>query len=125
MTDLQGMSDYLAEHRLGWKRSEELPTAMPADYPCWTVDGKVVAMEYDEWRPHRDIAQCFRYIVPAMIASWRFDLENDNIINSQLPIWRASFDDGASTHYGESTASPSAAIVEAAYKAIKQNRGMK
>src|SRR3990167_2087801 len=116
---LQEMSDYLAEHLLGWK----------IRYGYWINQNNGFAFNHSVSEdlatplrhPHTDIAQCFDYIVPAMRdMGFRFEIEYSRFaqVNSEEPVWEwhaanrgLVFADNAS-----------AAIVETAYQAIRDKK---
>ena len=125
MTDPQGMSDYLAEHLLGWRLAE--PVNGKPYWETYSASSGAVKnrrpVACSAWHPHTDIAQCFEYIIPAMRKrGFVFDLFDEttgNEIGKFPALWIASFNDYHSANHTSDNYPPSAAIVEAAYKAIK------
>src|SRR3990167_11207598 len=92
MTDLQEMSDYLAEHLLGWHIEDGVWAN--EDATKFAVGG-LFFQEHVEggksWHPHTDIAQCFEYIVPAMTKiGWQLSLDVGEISSSAM-WWRPAY----------------------------------
>ena len=115
MTDLQEMSDYLAEHLLGWNVDDML---------WFDKNNKPVINHSDfvtrnSWRPHSDIAQCFEYIVPAMTKiGWQLSLDVGETSSSAM-WWRPVCFPAPFKLQHSLT---SAAVVEATYQAIKEQK---
>ena len=123
MTDLQEMSDYLAEHLLGWRVTSEEPFPATAwhdangNYMFLIANkGQDGFQGHGVWQPYDNIAQCFEYIVPAMEELkyfWKLD--------DRWHIPRCAFyKDHVGIHYTSKRYEAAAAIVEAVYKAIKE-----
>jgi len=119
MTDLQEMSDYLAEHLLGWTMQDRTPTLITFHEWWWGTPEMDLVVRFDLWHPHTDIAQCFEYIVPAMTKTgWQLSLDVGETSSSAM-WWRPV---RFPAPFKLQHSLPSAALVEAAYQAIKEQK---
>ena len=130
MIDLQEMSDYLAEHLLGWQKGEHDifegiryygQPGLSRIREAWFGSGKVQLSPSANWHPHTDIAQCFRHIVPAMEKKgYSISLNNDDV-GFSVVFWNMN-KDGVQKMGDCQSDNAAVAIVEAAYRVIKEHK---
>src|SRR3990167_1816955 len=127
---LQEKADYLAAHLLGWHREDSSDVWGKNNWRWADKEGTFRGYTADSvspmcapdfaWTPQDDISQCFAHIIPAM-EKRGIRLELLETFIDDIPTWDAYFypEEADGGGYGGAD-TPEAAIVEAAYAAIKE-----